>query len=419
MTALLPRPILRVEPTAEPPAGPLILAAWLVGLGAAGVGVLVCVAVSVATWFAAGAGSIGSAIRVGALGWLLANGSGLQAGGVSIGAIPLGAGLLSAWVLYRGGRWAGRHSAVGSLLDVGAGAGAIGAGYCLAGLAAYAVTRSDSVHAYPLRTLVGALAVATLFGGLGVLRGAGMSGLLLDRLPVELRAVLTGGLAGLAVMVAAGAVAFAVSIGQHLGTATTLFEGLHAGLVGGVVMAVVTVAAVPNAVLCAGAFVAGPGFMLGTATSVGPTQVTLGPLPAFPLLAAVPHTAAGPWVVALLIIPVIAGAVAGSVSLRRRPVRGIGHAAARGGVAGVTFGLGFGALTWLATGAVGPGRMRDIGPDVLGTMAVCVAAGILGGAVTAACIRSVSTLRSREHPPPPAEEPGSSAEEPGLSRSPG
>ena len=383
MTDLISRPILRVEPTSEPSTGTVSLSAAVAAAGAAAVGVVVFIAVTVIAWFAADATSFGGSIRVGALGWLLANGGGLHLSSATITAAPLGLGVLAAWMLHRGGRWAGSRSTVRSLTDVVAGAAVMGGVYCASAVAVYAVTRTDAAHADLLRTAVATAALGLVFGGWGVLRGAGMTGRLLDALPVEGRAALAGSAAGVAVMVGAGGVLVAVSLAQHFSIAMTLSEGLQAGAVGSAVVALVGIAALPNAVLCAGAFAAGPGFALGTGTSVAPGGVTLGALPSFPLLAAVPHHAVGWWLEALLFVPVAAGAVAGLTAVRRHPVTGVGAAAARGGLAGLAFGSAFGALTWLATGAVGPGRMQDIGPDVAGTLAICVAAGILGGAVAA------------------------------------
>ena len=74
MTDLLSRPILRVPQAAAGPDRPVALVA---ALGAAGValgGLLFCVAVSAAGWFAADTGSFGQAMSIGALAWLVGNG---------------------------------------------------------------------------------------------------------------------------------------------------------------------------------------------------------------------------------------------------------------------------------------------------------------------------------------------------------
>jgi hypothetical protein len=175
-------------------------------------------------------------------------------------------------------------------------------------------------------------------------------------------------------------VAFGASLVAHLAMALRLAEGMHSGVVGGVILALLGAALVPNGVLFSIAYVAGPGFALGTGTSVSPGGVRLGLLPDFPVLAAVPTTADARWLPALVVLPVLAGGVAGIVAVRRYPVFGIDVAALRGALAGLTGGVTAGLLTGAATGAIGPGRLQHVGPDVLATTAVCAVAFLLGGA---------------------------------------
>jgi hypothetical protein len=182
-------------------------------------------------------------------------------------------------------------------------------------------------------------------------------------------------------MVVAGAALLATSLVVHFPTVKTLTGSLQAGVVGGAVLAAIGVAFVPNAVLCAGAFLAGPGFSLGTGTAVAPAGISLGPLPTFPLLAAVPRSTGAWWLEALVAVPVAAGVVAGATATRRHAAGSVLRAALRGLLAGLLGGLLFGASTWLATGAVGPGRMGEIGPEVGATLMVCVVGGSVGGLV--------------------------------------
>jgi hypothetical protein len=57
--------------------------------------------------------------------------------------------------------------------------------------------------------------------------------------------------------------------------------------------------------------------------------------------------------------------------------------------------LSFGLMTGLATGSVGPGRLHEVGPDVLGTTAVCVVAFVLGGTFAAVASRLLGGLLRR------------------------
>jgi hypothetical protein len=354
----------------------LVVAGWTAFLG-----LTTCIALAVVGWFSADTGTFGDATRVGALSWLVGNGGGLHLDGVAITVLPLGALGLIAWTLYRGGRWAGNYSADQSWTDLAAGTAAIGIGYCGVAVAVLAVTRSADVHADLLRTAGSTLLLGLVFGGLGILRGAGRGGVVLDRLPVEARAALRGGLGGAAALATGGAALATFSVAAHFSTAVTLAESLHSGLVGGAVVALLGLALMPNAVLCAGAYLAGPGFALGSGTVVAPGDVTTGPLPPFPLLAAVPRADGSTWwEFAVLTVPFAAGGIAALLALRRYPVAGYGAAALRGGLAGLTAGVGFGLSTGLGGGAVGPGRMQDVGPYLLPTVVACGSACLLGGA---------------------------------------
>jgi Family of unknown function (DUF6350) len=215
--------------------------------------------------------------------------------------------------------------------------------------------------------------------------------------PAPVRAVLCGSVAGFATMLAVSAVVLAGSLIVHFSDAVSLQEGLVGGGVGGVAVALIGMAAVPNAVLWAGAYVAGPGFAVGTATTVAPGDVTLGRVPGLPLLAALPSGGDQAWWQSVLILaPVLAGAVAGVVVFRRDPAFGLDQAALRGAASGLVGGLAFGLTTWLATGAIGPGRMQDIGPFVLSTTAVCAVAFLVGGAVAAVLAWWWQTVRAAD-----------------------
>jgi hypothetical protein len=377
MTVVAPRPILRVEPASPSPDRPIALGA-LIGVGwVVLAGLTAALALAVAAWFAADGGSFPGAVRVGALGWLVAHGSGVHAGGADITAIPLGGVLLAGVMLYRAGRWAAATSAVGSLRDVGAGVGVMTAAYAVSGAAVAALTHQSSGYVDVPRAAAAFGVCAFVFGGIGVVRGSDLADELAGLLPETARGVGAGAAAGILTMTLAGAVAFAVAMGAHLSSAMTIADGLDAGAMGGVILTLIGLSLVPNAVLCAGAFMAGPGFVLGVGTTVSSAGVDLGPLPAFPILAATPRSGGSWWQEALVAAPLLAGAVAGVVTLRRCPTPSYLMIAARAAVAGALGGLAYGVAGLLATGAVGPGRMAEIGPDVPATTLVCTVAGLL------------------------------------------
>ena len=76
----------------------------------------------------------------------------------------------------------------------------------------------------------------------------------------------------------------------------------------------------PNAALFAGSYLLGPGFAVGTATIASPTAVVLGPVPAFPLLAALPDDGApSSWMALLLLVPPVVAAYAAARAHRLYP----------------------------------------------------------------------------------------------------
>lgn len=396
MTELLTRPILRVKPTAEPPRRPMAVSALVAGAGAAATGLLVSISLAVGTWFAGDTGSFGGAVRVGAFGWLVSNGSGVEVGGVSLTAIPLGFLACWAYLLYRVGRWSGATSAVRHGGDVAAGALLVAVGYAGPGLAVRTVASTDGAQVHWPRAVFALFLVAMVFGGLGVVRGSDSTDQVLAVLPSAVKATLTGAFAGILTMLAVSSAVLVVSLLVHFSEAVTLQEGLTTGVVGGIALTLIGVAAVPNAVLCAGSFLAGPGFVLGTGTTVAPGDIALGALPGLPLLAALPGSGDQAWwQTVLILVPVVAGAVAGLVTVRRDPVFGLDQAALRGAVSGLVGGVLFGLMTWLATGAIGPGRMQDIGPAVLPTTLVCGLAFLVGGAVAACSSRWWQSFRAQ------------------------
>ena len=144
-----------------------------------------------------------------------------------------------------------------------------------------------------------------------------------------------------------------------------------------------TMAVAPNAVLLGGAYLLGPGFAVGTGTVVSPTVVSLGPVPAFPLLAGAAgrrtdarvddrlHGGAGAW------SPRSAAVLAQRAY--RRPA--YDSAALRGFGCGVRRRPAQHAAIALAGGPMGNGRMADIGAPVGEVLVSAVASMSLGGLV--------------------------------------
>ncbi|NII41228.1 hypothetical protein E9228_001875 [Curtobacterium flaccumfaciens] len=196
---------------------------------------------------------------------------------------------------------------------------------------------------------------------------------LVGRIPTVWRAVvgfgLRAGTVATACVVAVAAVLVGLVLLVSFAEVITLYERSHAGLVGGIALTVGQLAFIPDFVAWATAWLVGPGFAIGTGSAVSPIGTTLGPVPAIPVLGALPtsgHTFGLVWI----LVPVVAGFAVGGL-MRPRLVRMLGAADAAlyralGGVAtGLVAGIVIGGLAWLSSGALGPGRLGDVGPHAL------------------------------------------------------
>ncbi|QEW00735.1 hypothetical protein F6J84_11910 [Microbacterium caowuchunii] len=138
---------------------------------------------------------------------------------------------------------------------------------------------------------------------------------------------------------------------------------------GAVVMGLGQILYLPTLIVWALAFVAGPGVALGAGAVVAPGGTQLGILPGIPILGVLPESTS-PWLLALVLLPVAAGAFAGwAVRSRLSPRGGQADAESTGllialtATIGVLAALGAALLAVLASGALGPGRLGEVGPD--------------------------------------------------------
>ena len=405
MTDVLPRAASGAPP---PPDGeqrrPVALGALLAACWAALAGVLPAAAVAIIGWFATAGGTAGGALRVGMDAWLVAHGVPIELADGRFGLTPLGLSVLPVLLLCRAGAWVGRTCEVTRIRYVVAGIAVVGAGYGGCATLVAFVSGADGAAPDLLRAFVHAALLAMVAAGSGIVAMSGHGSRLWQAAPDGVRAAVCGGAAGFVALTTGGALMVAGSLVMHWPRLTALTDGLAPGVIGLVLLLVVNLAYVPNAAVFAGAFALGPGFAVGTGTVVAPTGVGLGPVPAFPLLAALPVGEAPPtWVMGVLCLPIAAGVVSGVVAVRRFPAYGIDGAALRGGLAGAVGGLLFTGCAALAGGSAGPGRMAEVGPALLPTGVLAVSTLGIAGAVGVLGAYAWSWLRSRRgrDPVPP------------------
>lgn len=375
----------RTIPAPAPRSLPVVSA--VAGAGAAAGGLLVGMAVAVTGWFLADGGAHGDtrdALRVGADAWLVGHGSHLDFAGVSYTLVPLGLSAALAWVAFRAGRWAGLVAPPTVDRELLTGTGLFASGYVVVSVLTGVVAATSQAAGSLVLVLLGSLVVALGFGGAGIVTGARRWDALGSRLPGWTWPMLRSSLAIVLGFWACSAVAVVVAFGLHLGSAASLVSRLDLSGGDAVMLVLLTALVAPNAVLLGGAYLLGPGFAFGVGTTISPGAVTLGPMPAFPLLAALPDGGPTPWfTTALMVVPAVVAAVAVGLVHRRHPVHAWDLAALRGVGAGITAGFATGIVTGFAGGALGSGRMADIGAS---TGAVLVAATLsmgLGGLVGA------------------------------------
>ncbi|AEG43549.1 DUF6350 family protein [Isoptericola variabilis] len=354
---------------------------------------LLSVAAAVGT--GADAGDLASAAGVATGLWLLGHGVPLAAGVGTVTVVPLGIGALALFTVYV----AAKRSALPTLA---AWVGATGL-YAAVTTAAAVLTRGPDADP-AVRAALGLLA-GVLVGGAGAALGIlaapdgpapALPARLEPHVPDVLRLGLRAGGVGVLAVLAAGAALTAVWVLAGRATSDDIVAGLEPGWLGGGVLAVAQLALLPNLVLWAVAWVAGPGFAVGHETQFAVSGTTAGPLPALPILGALPGPDwSSPYAVWLPAVVVGCGALAGWYawrSLEPSLVRWADLAWVAGGVV-VAPGAGVGLLEWWAGGAVGPGRLSVVGADPV-LVGATVAAEVGVGAALVLAAAHLRTTRA-------------------------
>lgn len=394
MTALLPA---SARPdTHAPRRRPLVLIASLAGVAAGGSTLLASLALGVIGWFLTDAGAHGTprdGLRVGGLGWLMAHGSGIQVSGVAVTAVPLGLTLVCIWATWRFGLRVGAsisgHGPDADRIADGERdwtvpvAGALfAAGYVVLTVLTGVLAGGSGTAPSTGRAVLWSLVLAGLFGGSGIAIGSGRAAIWATSVPRQVRGALATARRILASYVLVAALAFAVALAMDLGSAANVLTSLHADAGAATLFVLLMIVVVPNAVVFSGSYLLGPGFAVGANTLVSPTLVVVGPLPMFPMLAALPDAGpTGALTASLIGVPFLVSALAAARSQRVHPTVRWDEGALRGCVGGVLAGIAFGILAGVAGGAVGPGRMQHVGPFAFDVFVHALTAFGFGGLV--------------------------------------
>jgi Family of unknown function (DUF6350) len=383
------------------PGRPMLMAGGVAALAAAGGGLAVLAILALIGWITAPhvglGGGLAGVLRSAGLLWLVAHHVEVTVRGVGrIGLLPLGLVLLPAALIERAGRWMTHEGHVRRLLDVGPAAVSIALPYTLLS-GAVGVASNTSVASPSLwQAAMNGFLIALLASGFGAARALAPWRKLAGRVPPRPRSVILGTVAALAVLATAGAVLGAASLLIHLNAYRQAVAALNPGFAGSALLLLASLCYLPNSVIWAIAYLLGPGFSFGIGTAVSPSGSALGAVPAFPMLAALPvgaKAAFPPWLgFFVLLVPYLAGALAGLMTVRIAPTPSLEAAPLWGLVTGTLIAvvIGFGAQ--FSGGPLGAGRLASVGPaageaGLVAVLEVGVTSALVAGAANWLIIR--------------------------------
>jgi len=345
--------------------------------------------------------SVAGAARAGAVGWLAAHHVPLTIDGAPLGVLPLLATLLLGALVARGAAGVAIRSGIHRPADAGRVAGVIAGTHGVLGAVLALVVTPAAVTVDPAQATVGCVLVAGVAAGLGLARPCGLLPAALRRAPGWVRPGLVAGLWGLAVLLAAGLATVLIALVASAPEVAQM-SGSDAGSVFG--LTVLSVGYLPNAAIAGLSWLVGPGLSVG-ALWVSPLAVHAGPVPAVPLLAALPQGPVQPWWDVVLVVPLLVG-----VAVGRRCVPAGGDLPQRLrvlGVAAMVLAFSSAVLGALAGGRLGAAAFDPV--DVpFGTLAVAVLATTLLGGVAATLLPSPAAGTAPSPPERPSTPEGPS-----------
>jgi len=246
--------------------------------------------------------------------WLAAHQIPLSIGGQPLSVLPLLPTALVVAVVAVGAGWAVRRIGGRFRADAGAVLASIaGAHAAVAVLGSALLPRSAAVDAAPWAAMVGGGLVAAAGAVLGVLRRCELPADLRAMIPVWVRPGLHAALRALLVLLLAGAVVLTAALVFGAPAVAAAYDALAPGFWPGAGVTLVALAYLPNAVVAGTAWVLGPGFAVGTGTVSVFASFPPAAQSSFPLMALLPAGPPPVWTLAVLLVPIGAGVLAGRV----------------------------------------------------------------------------------------------------------
>jgi hypothetical protein len=338
---------------------------------------ILCAGMTVLGWLAAEPGTLGGALQLGTLLWLLSNGVGVVIGAVPVTLVPWGATAVIAFMISRFAAASARQVRAGQRTSPWLISVVTVAAYQLPVLMV-AVLWGEPWRA-PARwaVVIGAYFLAAWWGSSRNLAPKRAE------VPGWARTIPRAVLAAQLTMLAAGAAVLGTGLWIHLERVEALHEALHPGVAGAIALLLIQLAFAPNALIWSASYALGPGFSLGAGSVVAPAATQLGMVPGIPLLGALPSPGPGDlaqlWWLA-------AGAVAGAITcwvvLGSRPAARFDEASLVGGLCGLLAGAAFAGLAWAASGDLGTVRLAGLGPRLIPVLVMAGTTMGLSGLIT-------------------------------------
>lgn len=333
----------------------------------------ILVVVILGWWQAGREGSVAAVVAAAGIAWLSGHGVPVDIGPLHLSIAPLALTAVIAWRLAKAAAATTRSIGGRDAAAVRAAAGLVTILYTglVAGAAALCTVGPFKVDMVPaLLHAVPLIALATAFGSAreaGVLPWATAS--------VWLRRGLRTGMITAGAVLACGAAATGVAFAVRgpIVAETLRVYGSESWIV-----ALLALLYLPNCAVWAAAYITGPGFAVGAGTAVQAELVELGPLPAFPVFAAVPNGPLPDYATILIGLPLMVAAVFGVILTYRSPDLRVPRVTTAATVAAVTAAAVLGALAYLSGGAAGRNLMAEIGPDPLAVAGIAAAQFVIG-----------------------------------------
>lgn len=308
-----------------------------------------------------GLGTVRGAARV----WLAAQGSGITAEGIDVTVVPWGGVLLVGAIVVLVARRQVREP----VAEPAAYAATVAGAYAVLASVVTAVANDTTVSIPTIRAALVTFVLAGVAAALAYVSVHGVPAAWWPESRPGVLAIVRGAATSVAAVLVVSLVIVLTLLARHVQQAGSLWALLDPGVGGGIALALLCLLVVPTLVLWAASALVGSGFQVGTGTSVDLTSSHLGQVPGLPVLAALPAPGEFPvWTFLLALVPAVAAGWAGWRLVRRGHVdlatdfwRGVGVAAGAGAVGALVLAL----LTWSSGGAVGPGRMSEVGPESL------------------------------------------------------